>query len=81
MILTPPMVMVDKQVVEAVNPSQKKNAMIFNALFQLHTAVTNLLPAIPPLAIEYIDDALKQLARFVKPPSPPVNSTRKAKSD
>ncbi|ELR14443.1 golgi family protein, putative [Acanthamoeba castellanii str. Neff] len=51
------------QVVEAVNASQKRNAMIFNALFQLHTAVTNLLPVIPPSAMEYIDDALKQLAR------------------
>jgi formate hydrogenlyase subunit 6/NADH:ubiquinone oxidoreductase subunit I len=38
--------------------------MIFNALFQLHTAVTNLLPVIPPSAMEYIDDALKQLARY-----------------
>jgi hypothetical protein len=53
-----------RQVVEAVNASQKRNAMIFNALFQLHTAVTNLLPVIPPSAMEYIDDALKQLARY-----------------
>lgn len=51
------------QVVEAVNSSQRKNAMIFNVLFQLHTAVTNLLPSIPPAAIEHIDDALKQLAK------------------
>lgn len=51
------------QVVDVITASQKRNAMIFNALFQLHTAVTTLLPNIPDGAMQYIEDALKQLAR------------------
>ncbi len=51
------------QVSDPINPAQKRNAMAFNGLFHLHSSVTAILHVIPPQAMEYIEDAMKHLAR------------------